>query len=176
MSELIKDPAYRKFLTTPPLTPPVSRDKRMCQSKPWVVYVQMESGGPWAKKEFWKYSKAFKFFKYWVITKKCYDATINNKRIAFDPPGRLARIKGKYITGRDGVRRQATKWVTWTLPAALAADQPDHFWCRYCRRPVVFKYYSRHKRLGPVDPGVSRCCICGASERIAKLNSERRVG
>jgi RNase P subunit RPR2 len=50
---------------------------------------------------------------------------------------------------------------------SLQPEDEEHHWCKYCRRPTVFKYYTSHKRLGTVDPWVRRCCICGASERIA---------
>lgn len=172
MSELIKDPTYRKFLETKPKTPAISRDDKRAKTPPWVVYVQVEVGGPWGKKEFWKYSEAFKFFRAWM-RKGAHDATINNKRVPFDPPERLARIKGKFVLGSDGVRRQATKYIRWV--PKLEPEDPTHHWCRYCRRPVVFKYYSRHKRIGVVDPTVRRCCICGASERIAMLPSEKKI-
>lgn len=174
MSELIKDPTYRKFLETAPRTPPITRDARKASSPPWVVYVQREVDGPWGKKEFWKYSEAFHFFKLWM-RRGAHDATINNKRFPTPPPERLVKIKGKYVTGSDGVRRQATKYITWKLPTALAMDQPQHHWCLYCRRPTMFKFFARHKRLGAVDPTVRRCCICGASERIALGASDRRV-
>lgn len=173
MSELIKDPTYRKFLETQPKTPKISRNQTMQKSPPWVVYVQREADGPWAKKECWKYSEAFKVFRHW-LKKGAHDATINNKRYPTPPPSRLVKIKGKFVTGSDGKRRQATTYVTWRLPAAMSLDQPTHHWCLYCRRPTVFKYFSKHKRMGNVDSSVRRCCICGSSERIAMLDSERR--
>lgn len=171
MSELVKDPTYRKFLETKPKTPKISRDKRMQTSPPWVVFVQREPDGPWAKKECWKYSEAFKVFKHW-LKKGAHDATIHNKRVPTKPPSRLVRIKGKYVTGSDGKRRQATTYVTWK-PKLLPED-PIHYWCMYCRRPTVFKYFTKHKRIGVVDSTVRRCCICGSSERIAIQESERR--
>lgn len=174
MSELIKDPTYKAFLQTKPKTPKISRDPKWVKTPPWVVYVQREMGGKWGKKEFWKYSDAFKFFRTWMKA-GCYDATIHNKRIPFEPPSRLARIRGKFVKGSDGKMRQATKFVYWRVPSALMADQPDHNWCLYCRRPTVFKFYSKHKRLGAVDPTVKRCCICGASERVALSRKERNL-
>lgn len=172
MSELVKEPGYRKFLETMPKTPIISRDKAVQKSPPWVVYVQIESGGKWGKKEFWKYTKAFKFFRA-CMKQGVHDATINNKRVPTPPPSRMVRIKGKYITGSDGVRRQATTSVEWQMPALLRADYPDHHWCLYCRRPVLWKFYSKHPRLGPVDPFIPRCCICGVSARIGIASSSK---
>jgi hypothetical protein len=164
MSELIKDPVYKKFLVTPPKLPPISLDKRMNMSPPWVVYVQRETGGKWGKKEFWTYKKAFKFFRR-ALELGVHDVTINCKRIGFDPPSKRVRIRGKFVKGSDGQMRQATKQVFWHVQ--LEPGDEEHHWCKYCRRPTVFKYFERHKRLGAVDPWVRRCCICGASERIA---------
>lgn len=169
MSELVKDPVYKKFLQTKPELPPIVRSKKRQQSPPWVVYVQREVEGPWGKKEFWKYSDAFQFLKK-CLKLKVHDAAINCKRYPSNPPTRFVRIKGKYVIGSDGVKRQATTVVAWK-PKLLPED-PDHEWCRYCRRPTEFKYYRRHKALKGafhVDPSTRRCCICGASERIALL-------
>lgn len=173
MSELLKDPTYRKFLETKPSTPRVSRDPKVVKSPPWVVYVQKEANGSWGKKEFWKYSEAFHFFKIWM-RRGAHDATINNKRVPTNPPSRLVRIKGKFVVGSDGKSRQATKYLVWKPP--LQPEDEVHHWCKYCRRPTVFKYFTKHKRLGRVDATVRRCCICGASERIAMLDSERKFG
>lgn len=170
MAELIKDPTYKKFLTSKPRLPAVMRDPKRSSSPPWVVYVQKEVDGPWGKKEFWKYSEAFNFMKK-ALNKGVHDAAINCKRMGFEPPERLARIKGKYVLGSDNVRRQATKYVKW-LPKLNPEDQ-EHHWCKYCRRPTIFKYYSRHKRLGSVSTDVPRCCICGASARIAVARGDR---
>lgn len=172
MSELVKDPVYRKFLETKPELPRIMRSKKMMASPPWVVYIQREMDGSWGKKEFWKYSEAFHFMRGWM-KKGAYDATINCKRLGFDPPMRRVRLKGKYIVGSDGISRQATKLVPWKLPAKMALDQIDHHWCKYCRRPTIFKNFSRHKRMGNVDPTVPRCCICGASARIALTADDR---
>lgn len=166
MSELVKDPVYRKFLTTQPALPPIAKDKTMMATKPWVVYVQREKGGSWGKKEFWRYTKAFAFLNK-ALKADVYDCTINNRRIGFKPPQKFVRIKGKYVVGSDGVRRQQTKPVPWVF--VTPDGQPDHHWCKYCRRPTVFRYFRKHKALKGVDidTTVPRCCICGASARIA---------
>lgn len=173
MSELVRDPLYKRYLQTKPELPPVMRSKKMMSSPPWVVYVQKKTDGPWGKKEFWKYSEAFNFLKK-ALKHGVHDAALNCKRMGFEPPLRFARIRGKYVVGSDGIRRQATKPVYWTVPVALQLDQPDHYWCMYCRRPTVFKYFTSHKRLKRVDNTVRRCTICGASERIALLPTERK--
>lgn len=166
MSELVKDPTYRKFLETPPKMPAILRNEKMMSSPPWVVYVQREPNGPWGKKEVWKYSEAFHFLRK-AMRAGVYDATINCKRFGFDPPSRMVRVKGRYVMGSDGVSRQATKSVPWKV--TLRDGDSDHHWCRYCRRPTVFGYFSKHKalKLDSIDSTIPRCCICGASVRIA---------
>lgn len=164
MSELVKDPAYKAFLLTKPKMPKHLKDPRSMLTPPWVVYVQREQGGKWGKKEFWKYSDAFKFFKSW-LKRGAYDLTINNKRYGFEPPHRFVRIRGKFVKGSDGLKRQATKRVWWK--PKLSGDDLEHHWCKYCRRPTVFKYFRKHRVLGEVDSTVPRCIICGASSRIA---------
>jgi hypothetical protein len=172
MSELVKDPVYRKFLETQPVTPKISRNPKLQKSPPWVVYVQKEPYGKWGKKEFWKYSEAFHFLRR-CLKAGVADATINNKRVGFEPPMRYARIKGRFIIGSDGQKRQATKAVPWQ-PKLLPEDE-EHHWCRHCRRPTVFKYFRRHKALHTdlIDTTVPRCCICGASARIALSRDDR---
>ena len=105
MSELVKDPVYRRYLQTKPDLPPVARSK-LNQSPPWVVYIQKDAHGKWGKREFWKYSEAFKFMSR-ALKLGVADAALNCKRIGFEPPSRFVRIKGKFVTGSDGKRRQA---------------------------------------------------------------------
>lgn len=172
MSELVRDANYKAFLDRVPDLPPIMADKAKMVSPPWVVYVQREAGGKWGSKQFWKYNKALKFF-YRALELGVHDAALNCKRKGFPPPSRMVRIKGKYMKVR-GKMVQATKRTWWKMPVELRIDQPEHLWCMYCRRPTVFKYFSRHKRLGSVDASVKRCTICGASERIAvHAESER---
>ena len=169
----MKDPVYREFLQTPPKMPPIARDPKKMSSPPWVVYVQKEPHGKWGKKEFWKYKDAFKFFSK-ALKMGVADAAINNKRIPFDPPHKVVRVKGRYQVGSDGVKRQITKIIEWR-PKLLAEDA-EHYWCLYCRRPTEFFYYRKHRalKLESIDTTIPRCCICGASARIAVPHGQRK--
>jgi len=171
MSELVQDRHYRRYLDTKPELPEAANTKGWNSSPPWVVYVQREANGKWGKREFWKYRKALKFL-YRALELGVHDAALNCKRIGFEPPIRFARIRGKYVEGSDGKMRPATKRIWWR-PVLMEGDQ-EHLWCMYCRRPVIFKYFSKHKRLGEVDQTVRRCTICGASERIAVMPKGRK--
>lgn len=166
MSELVKDPVYWEYLQTKPSTPRVSRDKKKVTSPPWVVYVQQEADGKWGRKSFWKYKDALEFMQRW-LERGAHDAALNNRRLGFNPPQKWVRIRGKFVVGSDGKKRQAVKLIQWK--PKLSADEQQHHWCKYCRRPTLFKYYSRHRFLGTCDSTVPRCCICGASARIAIL-------
>lgn len=166
MSELMQDPVYAAYLDSTPDQPAHSKDDQVMPSPPWVVYVQREPDGKWGKKEFWRYKPALKFMKF-ALSRGVHDAALNNRRLGFDPPYRFARIRGKYVVGSDGIRRQAKKRVWWKPRTELLMDQPEHHWCRYCRRPTIFKHYSKHRVIGACDPNVPRCNICGASARIA---------
>lgn len=175
MSELLTDQQYKDFICKAPKLPLAAL---LPYSGPWVVYVQKKPDGPWGRKTFNTYKEAFMFFKR-CLKLGVHDLAFNCKRVAFEPPARRVRLKGKFVQGSDGVKRQATKMVRWAIPAKLLLDEPahDYEWCMYCRRPVAFRYYLHHpavKGLTQVDPSVRRCCICGASERIAMLPDRRR--
>lgn len=174
MSELLEDKAFRSFMLTPPKTPEVARAKHL--SPMWVVYVQKTAQGKWRRKAFRKYRKALEFMNR-AIQLGYHDAAISNKRIGFDPPTRIVRVKGKYKVGTDGVKRQVTKIVQWKPKIPIGEDD-EHNWCRACRRPTVWRHYSKHPALHqfPVlDYSVRRCCICGGSERINMNQDERRI-
>ena len=174
MSELLEDKAFREYMLKVPKTYPVSRSEHL--SPMWVVYVQKTTDGPWRRKAFRKYKEAFKFMRK-AMKLGYHDVAINNKRLDYDPPMRFVRIKGRYIVGSDGVKRQVTKKVPWK--PRLPADEEAHQWCRFCRRPVIFKRYSKHHAMPQFGNNISwdvrRCCICGCSERIALNFDERRL-
>jgi hypothetical protein len=174
MSELLADTTYREYLLTIPKIPKPLRDPSLSDKAPWVIFVQKNQGGPWGKKSFWKYSEAFAFFKK-CLELKVYDLAFNCRKTDFGPPTKVVRIKGRYHTNSNGKRVQVTREVKWHW--ALPESEMDHFWCRYCRRPTEFKYYSRHKNFPAdflIDRNVMRCCICGASERIALRKEDNR--
>ena len=164
MKELLKDPVYKKFILT---TPKSSLIINSPSPEPqWRVYVKRTPDSNWARKDFKTYKKAFKFFRKW-LQKGAYDLTIHNRRIETKPPSYFVRIKGRYVTGSDGIKRQATKKKSWVVK--LLPEEEQHEWCLYCRRPTTFRFYSKHPALSlpEVDSSVRRCCICGGSERIA---------
>lgn len=164
--DLLEDPHYKEyFLKIPKL--PVTRPG----TRPWRLYIRLKSHGKWAQKDFETYGAAFKYFKLRLKKGEVLDAAINCRRASFGPPQRYAKVKGKYITGSDGVTRQATKAVDWQ-PQLDPDSADDVRWCPWCRRPTAFKYFGKHHALsthtlGAIDPSIKRCAICGASERIA---------
>jgi len=173
MSELVQDKVYNAFLDRPPKVPDDRNRKHAYRTKPWVVYVKRHSNGKWGKREFWSYKKALKFFRH-ALQVGVYDATINNRRYWSAPPNRMVRLRGRYVQDSQGKTVQATKLVEWKPKTELLLEQEDHEWCGYCRRPVVYKHFGKHRMLGTVSPMIDRCCICGASRRIAPTFKNRR--
>lgn len=175
--DLLEDSRYKEFFLQVPKAPATLPG----MTPPWVLYVRFRGEKRWRKKEFSSYAQAFKLLKRLIHQGKVHDAAINNKRQSFPPPMRLVRIKGKFVRGSDNVKRQATKFVEWS-PKIPGDEMDEHKWCPYCRRPTVFKWYSRHHALPNIakgvviDASVRRCCICGASERIAYYNRPSENG
>lgn len=161
--ELLEDKKFREHFTTKPRLPAVAASL----SPPWVVYVQRgNASGPWARKRFDTYGEAFRWLK--PRLGEFHDAAITCPKVASYGPSRMVRIKGKFIQGSDGVKRQATKRVAWK-PTIPADDLDEHRWCPYCRRPTAFRWFSQHHALGKLS-GASlsfrRCFICGVSENM----------
>lgn len=176
--DLLEDPVYREYHCRVPKTPAAARDPRI--SPQWRVFLQRSSDRRWLRKNFRSYAEAFRFLK--TMLKEVYpeghphagqfvyhDGAINNRRIQFEPPTRFVRIKGKFIKGSDGVKRQATKVVPWN-PDKLTAQAEEHYhpWCPYCRRPSVFRWFFKHHSITVLDPTQLRCTICGASDRLTQ--------
>lgn len=164
MPELLEDRAYYNYIMTKPHTPEVAGGKHMVGQ--WAVYFRKDNQSPWKRKSFYKYKKALKFF-FQVHEAGYYDFALANRRLSFKPPKRVVRIKGKYMTNSKGEKVQVTKLVKWK--PKLSGDEQEHLWCGYCRRPTLFKYFSKHHALKvpEVDSGVTRCAVCGASSRIS---------
>lgn len=161
--ELLEDKQYKEFFLKQPQMPPIYRQQ---QKSPWRVYIQRELDGPWAKKDLPSYTEAFKLFKRYKPD--IHDAAICSRAVAFAPPYRFVRIKGQY---REVVRKgkkekvQVTKLVVWK--PQLPQEESPHRWCTYCRRPTVFRYFSRHHAFGKemsISQADLRCTICGIRE------------
>lgn len=177
LPELFEDARFKEYFCKIPPTPRVAYDKSL--TKQWVVYVQLKDPSAksghtgWKRKEFRKYRKAFALIRQLHKEGKLHDGAISNKRATRKPPSRMVRIKGKYIIGSDGVKRQATKMVVWK--PRLEPEEPEHHWCLYCGRPTIFRYFTKHHRFtSGCSDEVPRCVICGTSSRIAIQLSEQR--
>ncbi len=162
--ELLEDPVYKAYFCKVPngrlLNP---------HHRPWRVFIQKKDG-KWGKKDFAKYSDAFKFLKKWLP--HCHDAAIMSKARRYDPPTRFVALKkhGKplYVMGSDGVKRRKTKMVVWQ-PKLFAGDE-HHDWCPYCRRPTIRAWFSKHHNFpsGIYNTSELRCVICGAPEGFVR--------
>lgn len=161
LRELLEDKVYREYFTSRPILPAnIHPDLKL-----WRVYVQRETEGPWAKKEFHDYVQAFKFLKPYLKT--CHDATIQSKGIAFAPPFKVVRVvrKGKPVL--DDKQKPVVRRVVWR--PLMPTDEQPHRWCPYCRRPTVFAWFAKHHAFPKgytIATPYQRCVICGASERL----------
>lgn len=158
--ELLEDKTYKEFFLNQPRMPRVYRDQGM---KPWRLYVQLDQDGKWLKKDAPTYFEAFKLFK--KYRPDAHDATIMSRSIAFPPPHRHVRIKGKFQVNSRGQKSQVTKLIVWR--PRLDGSEIPHRWCCYCRRPTIFRWFSKHHAFGkdmPFDPSALRCTICGVRE------------
>lgn len=178
LPELLEDAKYKQFFTTAP-----KMLKPLPGQKPWRAFVQRKAGGPWAKKETETYAESFRIIKSYIRAGTLYDGAIQSRSIPFGPPQRVAKVtrggkpvwhtvRGKVILGPDGKRIQKTVVVVWK-PKLDAADEV-HDWCTYCRRPVVFQWFTKHHALRAsglqelIDPSARRCSICGAREDFVR--------
>jgi hypothetical protein len=163
--ELLEDKQYKEFFLKQPEMPSVIRQNP--HLRPWRVYIQREADGPWAKKDLRTYTEAFQLFKHY--RPDIHDAAICSRSIGFAPPHRLVRIKGQY---REIVHKgkkttvQVTKLVVWK--PKLPPEEGSHTWCTYCRRPTIFRYFSKHHAFTGSELQISqeylRCTICGIRE------------
>lgn len=168
--DLLKDSQYKEFICKVPKLPPHLTQPG---KEPWRLMVKLKGEHHWRTKRFATYKEAFSALK--KVLPRAADATINCGAMQFDPFTRVVRVKGKYFINAKGQKIQKTKLITW-MPKMPEGEFEEHYWCPYCRRPSVFKYFTQHhalplRRTGgiPIDPAVLRCSICGASENIVRL-------
>lgn len=138
LDQLKADKLYRKWMAKNPKLTVVAN------GQPWVVYVQKEVDGGWARKLFPKYREAYAFMKRRIHDFP--DLTINSRRQPFKPPI-IIGPKGKPV---------------YRLPQLLIAPDVAHQWCPYCRRLSIFKCFSKHHAFpGLTIRYIDRCVICG---------------
>lgn len=167
IQELLEDATYKRFFLSQPVLPhiPIQRP-----TPPWRVYIQLDAGGKWRTKDCWKYTDAFLLVKQYLKT--CHDAAIQSRGVAFKPPYRKVKVtkngKSVMVKGSNGEVSQMTRIVYWK--PHIPADEGEHLWCPYCRRPTELKWFSRHHAFTgrTFDPGHQRCTICGASEMLMR--------
>jgi hypothetical protein len=116
----------------------------LCSTPPWRLFVQLEADGRWAKVDLPSYAKAYAQVR--LRLPDAYDMAIHCKPQEFKPP--VVKI---------GERR-----LYWPCP-------DGHEWCGLCRRPTVFRFFSRHPAMKyPVSSEESRCSICGVRKTFLK--------
>lgn len=172
--ELLEDSVYRKFFLTVPSMPKVQR-----LAPPWRLYVQRLDTRRWGKKDFWSYPEAVRSFAAFRKAGLIYDASVTCRPIAFLPPSKVVKIKGKFIKTSRGQQVQATKEIFWRWAPLLDPGDMEHHWCPYCRRPTIFTWFSTHHAItgthrSLMDPTARRCTICGI--RLEGIGAWARKG
>lgn len=147
MQALLEDPLYKQWVMRAPIGWD-AKDSAFDSVRPWRVYVQRAEWGKWGVKDFKSYNKALKFLLR-ALELGVWDATISHKVHQFPPPRLRPKAGGRTVPW-EGI--------------------PDgHRWCTFCRRPTIFRYFTRHHALPmSIIPYVIRCSICGASGRFVK--------
>lgn len=166
LSELIDDPTYRKFMHRLPNLGPHTQP-------PWRLYVQREMDGPWGKKDFEEYEEALNTLKRF-LDRGVHNATIQCRPTGFKPPRKIVRVTrdGRPVMiKRGGKEIPKTQLIPWR--PKVSTDQASHTWCPYCRRPTIFRWFTKHHALPPeFDPSVQRCTICGVSEVFVRTTPD----
>lgn len=151
-------PQLKEYLLKVPKLPDIPR-----LTPPWRVYGQQHNGGRWGRKDFPTYKGAFQYWK--QRRNNFHDISITCKPMGFLPPGKIVKLRRNgeplMVKTANG-KRQATKLIPIRPPA-------DHLWCLYCRRFVIFTWFTAHHAFSGnmkllMDPTVRRCSICGVRE------------
>lgn len=120
----------------------------------WRVWVRRKKKGPWGKIEFDTYAEAYR----WMAKHlgEYQDMAVSCLKY----PSKAPRIK---VGG---------KIKDWPMPEG-------HGWCGFCRRPVIYAYFTKHHfwtmvgRKWAVNGTEKLCPICGARERFADTTRRR---
>lgn len=136
----LKDPAFRAWMKKTP------RKNRRPGYKNWRVFVQKKKNGPWARVDFHTYEEALAFLLPKIEDKTFYDGAIASKWWTFKPP--KVRVKGSGS-------------IKLHMPPGL--DEPNAWWCPFCRRVTTFTWFKRHHNMKSYLCGQTKQChICGA--------------
>lgn len=168
LRELLSDPTYKQYFLKIPQLP----DHFNAGMQPWKLMILKVGETQWRTKRFGTYKEAFMALKSLLKNPDVYDLLINCPALDWQPPIRVAKVKGK----TDAKGRPILRAVVWK--PAIQPEMAVHHWCPYCRRPTKFDYFTSHKALtkarvgtlgSGVDPTKLRCSICAASESLVDL-------
>lgn len=125
MTDLLKDPVYRRYFLTVPRLP-----YDLAIECPWRVWVLKD--GKWLKRDFATFEDSFKFVKPRFRTWE--DVSISSRVIGFDPPKNVRHAFNSY----DWCKRCRRPSVFKTFKTHHALDNSIHRFfshipvCRYC--------------------------------------------
>lgn len=154
---LLKDPIYRKWFAKVPYLPKSARG-----GQPWYLYLQRGQDGRWSRAGLTTYAAAYK----WVVNHhgEVHDFAIVSKRKSYLPPIYRPKVE---INGKMEPARKKVYWTNYPS---------NHNWCPYCRRPTIFREFTKHHAINPVHKSMGlfsmgpqiRCTICGIRQEGVK--------
>jgi hypothetical protein len=148
--DLLEDQVFRAWFNRRPSDPPKSLFN---PPKPaWYVMFQREQDGRWTRASFTSYAKAHKYVR--TIYKDVWDLALGCYRRDYGPPLIQVTYTAK-VNGKKVKKQRSELW---------RRSPEGHRWCGFCRRPTVFRYFTKHHAL-PLKVLVGyelRCSICGA--------------
>lgn len=139
--ELLADPIYRKWFSTPPDPPPYVK---------WRVYVQKKRDKRWRRRDFDTWAEAYKFFR--ANYKKWYNAALISRNWESRPP--VVKYHGKRQYYKKVVLVESHRWCGYCRRPTMFG-----FFTRHHAFPKG--------GISPV-PYFRRCGICGMREENLK--------
>lgn len=166
LPELLKDKTYKRFFETTPHLFDTQLDRLA-----WRVWIQTDPRSTWRKKEFNTYEQAVDVVQRRIARGDCYDAAVQSRGRFYLPPVKRSRLvhNGQPVLEKrpDGSLRPKIHESTWNPPGELVREYGAHLWCFYCRRPVVFAFFTRHHAFRGTslesfyNGDIRRCTLCG---------------
>lgn len=166
LPELLTDKTYDRFFRKTPHLFDTQLNRLA-----WRVWIRSDPGSAWRKKEFDTYEHALDVVLRRIDRGDCYDGAIQSRGRFYLPPVKRSRLvhNGQPILerGRDGVLRPKIHEAVWNTPGELVREYGAHQWCFYCRRPVVFSYFTQHHAFRGTsleslyNGDIRRCTLCG---------------
>jgi hypothetical protein len=173
--KLLEDQTFAKFFYTTPAMYP----HQAARKDGWRLWVKLGPDSPWRRKDVEHYQSGVRFVRRGVEAGDLQDAVLQCRGVSYQPPVRRFIVKDPktrkpVVEVVNGVAKRKIVERVWAPSSDLIQEYGPHEWCFYCRRPVIFGYFSKHPAfkgtsLEPYyDGNVRRCCVCGISHESGR--------